>query len=540
MSARQASVIEAAAAQAQRVGSQSERYGKHASLVVAIVAGLVGAAALYYFTSRGLANIYGDGLYHLIGARRLIDGNYNSFAERYAQIGTPWLPLPHIGMLPFIWNDYLWRSGLAGGLVSYISFVIASVILFKLALLFYRDERQPLFWASLVAFIFIFNLGLLYMQSTPMTEPLFIAVLVSSVYFLQKWALGQQRCTLAASGFLMALASLTRYEAWAILPFAGLVVLLLSHKRGAGRIYDGLIWSGLAALGPLYWLWHNYFIFNNPLEFYNGPYSAKVIYLSGGYRAITHGDLSESFKVVFAAARLCAGYVIWILAAIGLLQVCWLRRRAWCSCLPTLLLVVPLAFHLYSLYTGNIEMMVIRWWYNARYALLYLPAIAILAPASVLIIKRERLQATLIIALVMINYGVIYWRGIWGQSVFIEAYRNNVLSPDWAAREQISRYLRANRPKEMILLDPGLGSVVAPSGLNFKSVKFFYSHKQHDPWSAVGRDIETIITRKDSPLWKLLKDPSVNEAFNLEYSTSGESVFTVWSRRRAQKAGSGI
>src|SRR5207244_10014328 len=38
------------------------------------------------------------------------------------------------------------------------------------------------------------------------------------------------------------------------------------------------IFGMIAALGPLYWLAHNWWLYNNPLEFYNGPYSPRAIY----------------------------------------------------------------------------------------------------------------------------------------------------------------------------------------------------------------------------------------------------------------------
>lgn len=503
---------------------------KSAVYVVALTAATTGCCALLYFFWHGFNNIYGDGVYHLLGARRLVDGNYGSFAERYAQLGTPWLPLQPIALLPLIWNDFLWRTGLAGSIVSSLAFVVSSIVLFKLALLLFREEERPLLFASLTAFIFIFNFGMLYMQSTSMTEPLFMATFCSSVYFLQKWMLNHRRPTLVGSAVLMTLACLTRYEAWAALPFAGLIVLIHSSRRGLTRPYDAAIWGGLSISGPLYWLWHNYYMFHNPLEFYNGPYSAKAIYLRGGASAITSGSITISLLLVLVAGGLCAGWIVWLLSGTGLVSLCRTRRKL-ISWSPVLLLFEPMLFHVFSLYTGNIEMMVVLWWYNARYGLLYLPAAAICAPAAVLIARNRWRGAAWVTALIVFNYVAVYAGGIHQVSVFIEPYHNNVLDADWVARRQVSEHLRTHPGKGLTLLDDSLGSIVAASGLGLKDVKMSYASGETQLLSELDGNIERIVTRKENNLWKILHKPD-NQTFELEYSTSGSPVVNVWNRTR--------
>src|SRR5215213_7110985 len=84
-------------------------------------AALVGLAAAAYLSSAGLANLYGDGIAHLNIARKIVDARDATLWERYVQLGSPWLPLPHLAMLPFVWHDGLWRSGWAGTIPSLAS-----------------------------------------------------------------------------------------------------------------------------------------------------------------------------------------------------------------------------------------------------------------------------------------------------------------------------------------------------------------------------------------------------------------------------------
>ena len=90
-----------------------------AANVAAVVSAISAAvAALWYFYSRGLSNLYGDGIAHMEGARRLFD----SLTPGYHEIGSVWLPLYHLACAPLAVNDFLWRTGLAGGIVSAAAF----------------------------------------------------------------------------------------------------------------------------------------------------------------------------------------------------------------------------------------------------------------------------------------------------------------------------------------------------------------------------------------------------------------------------------
>ena len=88
-----------------------------------VLAGLVAlSATVTALVSRfGWTLYYGDAEAHLNIARRILD----SRTPGYDQIGTVWLPLPHLLTLALVWNDGWWHSGLAGAIPSSICFVAA-------------------------------------------------------------------------------------------------------------------------------------------------------------------------------------------------------------------------------------------------------------------------------------------------------------------------------------------------------------------------------------------------------------------------------
>src|SRR5581483_3430496 len=288
------------------------------TFVVAGFALLAAAISLWYFYSHGWANIYGDGISRLNGTRKLLDWDYPDLWSRYLQIGTPWLPLPYFVMAPFVSIERLWRTGLAGSIVSGISFIITAIIVYKHSGLIYRSERNRYLFGLVSTLVFVLNPSMLYMQTTPMTESLFICTLASSIYFLQKWAFNYQLKTLLASAVCLGLAELTRYEAWSLAPFAGLVVLLLSNRVGWRKAIDGAIWGSIVAAVWIYWFWHNWAISGNALEFYNGYYSAKMIYARQNVHPITTHSLLWTSIEGLGAVLSCAGVVATILSITGL------------------------------------------------------------------------------------------------------------------------------------------------------------------------------------------------------------------------------
>src|SRR5580704_13327308 len=100
--------------------------GAGSTVLCFLASAAVMAAALTYFYRSGSTLYPGDAEAHLNIARRIID----SRTPGWSQIGTTWLPLPHLLMIPLVRNDWMWRTGLAGAIVSGVSMALAAAFLF--------------------------------------------------------------------------------------------------------------------------------------------------------------------------------------------------------------------------------------------------------------------------------------------------------------------------------------------------------------------------------------------------------------------------
>jgi len=302
-----------------------------ALLLLALTA--LSASATAYVNHSGWTLYYGDAEAHLDIARRVVD----SRKPGYDQLGTVWLPLPHLLMLPLVRDDRLWRSGLAGAIPSSACFVCAGVFLY--AAMRRAAHSSAVALASLG--LLVFNPNLLYLQAIPMSEAVFLAALMALLYFTIRFHDTQSFASVAGAGAASIAAALARYEGWFVIPFVAIYFVFAG--RGHRRITAPLLYGVLAAIAPLYWLGHNWWIYSNPLEFYNGPYSAMSIY----QRALAQnmapyrGDHDWPAAVLYygTALRLCAGWPA-IALGIGGLAAAALKRVFW----PILLALVPPLF----------------------------------------------------------------------------------------------------------------------------------------------------------------------------------------------------
>lgn len=201
----------------------------------------VSLTAAWYVSAHGLTLSHYDAKAHLVVARRIFD----SLTPGWRQIGAVWLPLPHLLNAVPVQLDAWYRTGLSGVLISMVSFVAATTGLVALVL---RVTGSRLA-AVAAAVVFAGNPNLLYLQSTPMTEPLLLGLLVAGVERLHRWLDAPDRRTATQAGWALLGACLTRYEAWPATAAAlGLAALLVWSRNGAIRATAEL---GRIALFPL-------------------------------------------------------------------------------------------------------------------------------------------------------------------------------------------------------------------------------------------------------------------------------------------------
>ncbi|MCL5670335.1 MAG: hypothetical protein M1423_03425, partial [Acidobacteria bacterium] len=341
------------------------------TLIIAVALGSLG-----FFYAQGLTDLYGDALAHMEGARRLFD----SLTPGLGEIGSVWLPLFHLLAAPLAISNHLWRTGLAGSLVSIAAFCGAAWFLFRLGL-----EMNGNIAAGFVALAGVLLCpNMLYLASTPMTEPLAILWSIVTVYGLFRFHMSGQTRWVVGAALAAFLGTLSRYDEWYVLPFAALFVLLARKDSWPERFYRALLFSLIAGTGPLLWILHNAYRFGNPLEFYNGPDSAQAIYAhqvaTTAFRYPTDGSFLISMRYYLEDLKLVVGPWSLELAALGL--VAWaVDRHLRARRAAALLLLVPLPFYVQAMAHAGVALyvptLIPHSYYNLRYGLEMLPAIVL-------------------------------------------------------------------------------------------------------------------------------------------------------------------
>src|SRR5271154_6923775 len=82
---------------------------------------------LFYYR-HGDVLLYGDAVAHINIARRVFD----SKTPGLLQLGTVWLPLPHLLMVPFLISNQMWQRGVGGSIPSMAAYVFGVVGMFRL------------------------------------------------------------------------------------------------------------------------------------------------------------------------------------------------------------------------------------------------------------------------------------------------------------------------------------------------------------------------------------------------------------------------
>jgi len=183
----------------------------------------------------GLTLAHYDARAHLVVARRVFD----SLIPGWQQVGAVWLPLPHLlDMLP-VQIDWLYRTGYSGVAISILSMALAAWAIATLV------QRATGGWigGAVAAALLMLNPDVLYLQSTPMSEPLLFAATFLAIALVAQWTMDvaprsgtgihppTQRPTTMAAGWTLVAACLTRYEAWPIVALTiGLAAAVLLRR----------------------------------------------------------------------------------------------------------------------------------------------------------------------------------------------------------------------------------------------------------------------------------------------------------------------
>jgi len=443
-------------------------------------------AAIVWSWRHGAMLNYGDAVAHLHIARRVFD----SHQPRFSQLGSVWLPLPHILLIPFVQVYAWWANGLAGVIPSALAYLAACAGIYRLA----RRWLPPPAAALTLAF-FATNPNLLYLQTTAMTEPLFVCEMIWIAVWLVEWRASldddpkRARRLLCWIALALVAAIFTRYDGWVMALLAWVAVGLTLARRGGLRSPVFWLASALVVAAPVAWFIYNAAAFGDWLYFLRGPYSAKAIEIRTSVPGFPpHPGWHNPWVALLfflKAAELDAAAAAWgnVLLALSLLGAAWAwlkgRRRglAW-----ALLLGLPVPFYVYSVAYGSVPIFLPVWWphswYNLRYGIELLPAFALglgfaaqLCLAAVREFKPREVDprwancaAALLFALVALNACLMLRER---PLIYVEGTKNiQAHRPYEMQIPPVLRALLAGRPGGMILMDTSVDpEIVALTGI---------------------------------------------------------------------------
>jgi hypothetical protein len=375
--------------------------------LVAGLATVTSIVAFLFYYLRGEILLYGDAVGHINIARRVFD----SRTPGPSQLGTVWLPLPHLAMLPFVVSNWMWRTGIGGSIPSMMAYVASAAGLYRLvrrglAWSPHQGWARVAAWSAVI--IYAANPSVIYLQATAMTEIPYLAFFIwAAVFFTEFVQQGRSRSLVGCAAMLLC-CTLTRYDGWFALAVFGVAALaVVIYYGGPWKVFRNA--AIIAALGPLLWLGWNTYLFGNPLEFANGPYSAKAIaertsppgnpHYPGWHSASMAGrQLVKSTRLTLAGDDLRRQDIwpypkwhrlenFWFpVAALGTLLLIVSAGWTW----PLLLLWTPLPFYAISIAYGSVPIFLPSWWpysyYNVRYGTQLLPAVAVFVALAVFFI----------------------------------------------------------------------------------------------------------------------------------------------------------
>ncbi len=365
---------------------------------IALASVMLGFLALMVSASRGMMLLYGDAVAHLGIARRILDARYPGIA----QLGGVWLPLPHLLMLPFVQKMEWWQNGLAGAWPSLIAYVFAVTGCYALA-----RKLVPVAWAFAATAFFALNPNLLYLSTTAMTEPLFLALFLWSTFVAMEAVealaankVSRAKARMILSSVLTMAMVFTRYDGWIIGAIVWLALTLAwwhsnaETKRATRNAF--LAMTAITVAGPLLWFWFNAKYEGDWLDFLRGPYSAAAIEKKttppGSKPRRGMHDPGWAFLYYTRAAQVDA--VAWELGfGVGLaaLAGAWLVAKKRFSRI-VLLLWAPLPFYMYSIAWGSVPLFIPQLYpgsyYNSRYGMEMLPALAICTAIALALVEQ--------------------------------------------------------------------------------------------------------------------------------------------------------
>lgn len=487
-------------------------------IAVFVISIILSIISMVYSFRNDYIITYGDSESHLNISKRVI----HSLTPGVAQLGGIWLPLPHLLMVPFVAIDFLWRSGLAGSIISGISFVVSCLYLYRLTHLVTENKA-----ASFVAFlVFALNPNILYMQSTPMTEILLISFFtVSSFYFIKFLKNDSDVLSLITASFFAFCATLTRYDGWFLVMVEASVIFLYYLNKRKWSELEGkfILFSTLAFFGILMWLVWNLTILGDPLYFTNSSFSAKSQqnqwYARGELPA--YNNIYASFLYYSVTMIRNLGWFVFGLAAAGLVLFLF-KREIRNKALVFLLLAVPFIFNMITLYMGQSVIFIpdltpkhFEWnLFNVRYGMMMVPSMAFFV--GFLFTIRNKVFRTLVIIVIAIQLGLF----VTGREQVI-TLADGTVGLSASRHPDAERWITKNYDEGLVLLDDYARTIsILRSNIPMQNV-IYIGNKPY--WEESLRNPQKharwVIIQQDDTVWKSLYDDPAMQKHLFKYYT---------------------
>ncbi len=219
----------------RRVRLVARRLGTEAFLIVAL-------AVVAYAVAAVLVDFRFE-IYPPDAVYRMANGFYVLYSRHFhlGAIGFVWNPLTSVAdMVPLLFKD-LWHPLVSRDVAASIVTVAAmagAVHQTRSMLEEWGIARAPrLVLTALLAL----NPMIVYYAANGMSEALYVFTTVGTVRYLRRWLVDDDSKSLVYAALMLALCYLAREEAVAIALTSGLVVLIVSSRRGGGRrLVEGL------------------------------------------------------------------------------------------------------------------------------------------------------------------------------------------------------------------------------------------------------------------------------------------------------------
>ncbi len=536
----------------------------YGSLGVLLLGAVIAGGCFAYYYLHGLSTVHYDAKAHLVVARRIVD----SVAPGYSQMGAHWLPLIHLLYLPFVAIDSQYHSAFMPSLVSVFGFILSAWLVYRIAIRLTGSAFAGFF----AALVLLANQNLQFLQSAPLTEPVYMALALLAMDALLRWRDEGKGNSPWLPAIWAALAALCRYEGWLFL--GGAIALIAydwwerqipgSRAVKAVTVYLGVFVVPIAVhFGYIYARLGDSFFQRvargnpAPYETYRRPFLSVVYHL---------GELAQA-----------AGVIPLLIGLAGVVY-CLFERDRLRHRLPYFLLWLPSMTNIPALYWGLI--------YRVRYSALLLPAVAVfgsLVVANAKAVKRVTILSCLtvfllpwiswffpsrweyhfvypgngmillpIAALVLLLLAMAGGRYRWAllalaiaamQMPVLEGELRPMLAESFEhqyidrEQQQVLGYLSKHYDGSRILIDVGLSApLMYDSGLPLKD--FVYHDGDTTDWDQAALQprghVGWLCAEKGDEIWGLLHvDPHWADGYSLAVQTENYVLYQV-NRERAQ------